>query len=438
MGFLFEAPILCYYGRYMKFEVKDLGLAKSGKLRIEWAGKNMPVLRLLKERFLKEKPLTGITLGACLHVTAETANLMLALKAGGASLALCASNPLSTQDDVAASLVTDFQIPVFAVKGENNQTYYSHIKSVLDFHPQITMDDGADLVQALHQLKIQNSKLETWKFYGSSEETTTGVIRLRAMEKDGALKIPVIAANDSLTKHMFDNRYGTGQSTIDGIIRATNNLLAGKNFVVCGYGWCGRGLSNRARGLGANVIVTEIDPVKALEAVMDGFRVMRIKEASKIGDIFVTATGDKNVISLSEIKVMKDGAVLANTGHFNVEFDYEGLKKVAKKKRVMRPFVEEFTLDSGRRVYALGEGRLINLVAAEGHPAEVMDMSFANQALAAKFLVENAGSLENRVYKLPSTADQEIASLKLTAMGINIDKLTAEQKSYLGSWQEGT
>ncbi len=432
----------------MNADIKDKFLSKSGKLRIEWAGQNMPVLKLIRRRFSQEKPLKGITVGACLHVTAETANLALALKAGGASVVLCASNPLSTQDDVAASLVVDFQIPVFAIKGESSSVYYSHIKSVLESKPQITMDDGADLVYALHQnsqfpisnsqFKVQNRKSGSWEFYGSSEETTTGVIRLRAMEKDNALKIPVIAVNDSLTKHMFDNRYGTGQSTIDGIIRATNNLLAGKTFVVCGYGWCGRGLANRARGMGANVIITEVDPVKALEAIMDGFRVMEVKDAARIGDIFVTATGNKNVISLSEMKVMKDGVLLANTGHFNVEFDYEGLKKVAKKSRFLRPFVEEFVIEGGKKIYALGQGRLINLVAAEGHPPEVMDMSFANQALAAEYLVKNKGQLEPKVYILPEEIDRSIASLKLEAMGIKIDTLTSEQKKYLSSWEEGT
>ena len=432
----------------MDADIKDRSLSKSGKLRIEWAGQGMPVLQLIRKRFRREKPLRGVTIGACLHVTAETANLALSLKAGGASIVLCASNPLSTQDDVAASLVADFQIPVFAIKGESNRVYYSHIESVLSSQPQITMDDGADLVQALHQnfqFSIINSQFtvrdrngKEWGFYGSSEETTTGVIRLRAMEKDQALKIPVIAANDSMTKHMFDNRYGTGQSTIDGIIRATNSLLAGKNFVVCGYGWCGRGLANRARGMGAHVIVTEIDSIKALEALMDGFRVMEVKEAARIGDIFVTATGNKNVIRLSEMKVMKDGALLANTGHFNVEFDYKGLKKVAKKSRFLRPFVEEFILEDGKKIYALGQGRLINLVAAEGHPPEVMDMSFANQALAAEYLVKNKGQLEPKVYILPEEIDQQIASLKLAAMGTKIDTLTSEQKKYLSSWEEGT
>ena len=415
-------------------DIKDQSLSKQGKIRIEWAGTNMPVLKLIGERFAKQKPLKGITLGACLHVTAETANLVLALKSGGASVVLCASNPLSTQDDVAASLVKDFDIPVFAIKGESNKVYYSHLNSVLDFHPNITMDDGADLLSLLHSEREEQLS----EVLGSSEETTTGVIRLKAMQKDGALKLPVIAANDSQTKHMFDNRYGTGQSTLDGIVRATNNLLAGKNFVVCGYGWCGRGLANRARGMGANVIVTEVDSVKALEAVMDGFRVMKITDAAKFGDIFVTATGNKHVISLAVIKSMKDGAIVANTGHFNVEFDYDGLVKEALKRRVLRNFVEEFTLESGKKIYALGEGRLINLVAAEGHPAEVMDMSFANQAFAAKYLVDNKGKLKNIVYTLPKDLDEEISRLKLSAMGVKIDTLTAEQKKYLSSWQEGT
>lgn len=418
----------------MKFDIKDSSLASQGKIKIEWAGNNMPVLKLLAARFAKEKTLKNTIIGACLHVTAETANLALALKSGGASVVLCAGNPLSTQDDVAASLVKDFGIEVFAIKGENNQTYYSHLNKVLDSHPQITMDDGADLVSLLHSKRKDQLK----EVIGSSEETTTGVIRLRALEKEGKLSLPVIAANDSMTKHLFDNRYGTGQSTIDGIIRATNNLLAGKNFVVCGYGWCGRGLANRARGLGSNVIVTEVDPVKALEAVMEGFRVMKIAEAAKIGHIFVTATGDKNVISTAVIKTMKDGAVLANAGHFNVEFDYDGLLKMSVKKRTLRNFVEELTLASGKRIYALGEGRLINLVAAEGHPAEVMDLSFANQAMAAEYLVENKGKLKNQVYVLSQEIDNEIARLKLKAMGISIDQLTAEQKKYLSSWQEGT
>jgi adenosylhomocysteinase len=418
----------------MNSDIKDRSLSRLGKIRIEWAGRNMPVLNLIGERLSKQKTLKGITIGACLHVTAETANLVIALRRGGASVALCASNPLSTQDDVAASLVKDFGIQVFAIKGETNKTYYSHLGSVLEFHPQITMDDGADLVSLLHS---DRSK-QLHEVIGSSEETTTGVIRLKAMQKDGALKLPVIAANDSQTKHMFDNRYGTGQSTIDGIVRATNSLLAGKNFVVCGYGWCGRGLANRARGMGAHVVVTEIDSVKALEAIMDGFEVMNISQAAKIGDIFVTATGNKHVISVSTMKTMRDGAIVANTGHFNVEFDYDGLVKAASKRRTLRNFVEELTLESGKKIYALGEGRLINLVAAEGHPAEVMDMSFANQALAAKYLVENRGKLENKVYTLPLEIDQEIADLKLASLRVEIDQLTAEQKRYLSTWQEGT
>lgn len=431
----------------MSWEVKDLNLARAGRRKIEWASIHMPVLRSIRKRFSQEKPLKGIALGACLHVTAETANLALTLKAGGAALSLCASNPLSTQDDVAASLVSDFQIPVFAIKGESNRVYYSHLERVLQAKPQITLDDGADLVQSLHQRRIKNQESRimvsdgkdgAWEFYGSSEETTTGVIRLRAMEKKGVLKVPVVAANDSLTKHLFDNRYGTGQSTVDGILRATNSLLAGKTFVVCGYGWCGRGLANRARGLGAGVVVTEVDPVKAIEALMDGFRVMKIREAARLGDIFVTATGNKNVISLDEMKRMKDGAILANAGHFDVEFDYAGLKGVASKRRLLRPFVEEFSLDNGRRLFALGEGRLINLVAAEGHPPEVMDLSFANQALAAEYLVKNKGKLGLKVYTLPSEIDSEIASLKLGAMGVKVDRLTLEQKKYLSSWQEGT
>ena len=460
------------------YDIADITKAPDGRKKIEWAGHSMPVLKLIEKRFAKEKPLKGMRIGACLHVTAETANLMLALKAGGASLALCASNPLSTADDVAASLVKDFGISTFAKKGEDTKTYYRHLQSVIDTHPQITMDDGADLVSTLHKLKIsrlsgipqtagkneklkftiQNSKSEKWDFYGSSEETTTGIIRLRAMEKDKALKIPVFAVNDSDTKHMFDNRYGTGQSTLDGIMRATNILLAGKLFVVCGYGWCGRGLSTRARGMGAQVIVIEVDPVKALEAVMDGFQVMSINQAAKIGDIFVTVTGDKNVISYDHMKQMKDGAILANSGHFNVELSIAELEKHAISKRTIRPYVVEYTIkvpkhleggpdsigdsfkveESVKKIYILGEGRLINLTAAEGHPAEVMDMSFANQALAAEFFVKNRGKLPVKVYTISPEMDKEIARLKLEAMGIKIDRLTAEQEKYLGSWQEGT
>ena len=417
-----------------KFDVKDLALAAKGRLRIEWAAQHMPVLSLIRERFAREKPLKHITVGACLHVTTETANLMRTLQAGGAKLALCASNPLSTQDDVAASLVKDFGVATFAIKGEDNKKYYEHINAVLDFQPQITMDDGADLISELHK----NRQRQISKVLGSNEETTTGVIRLRAMEKRGALKLPIIAVNDSYTKYLFDNRYGTGQSTIDGIIRATNMLLAGKHFVVCGYGWCGRGLAQRARGMGAKVIITEVNPIRALEAVMDGFSVMSISEAAEIGDIFVTATGGKNVIDEKHFKRMKSGAVIANTGHFDVEFNIPALKRMAKRTRKIRDYVEEFELKDGRRLFVLSEGRLINLSAAEGHPAEVMDMSFANQALAAEYLIKNHKKLENKVYRLPEEIDHEIARLKLKAMGVKIDTLTAEQKRYLESWEEGT
>lgn len=415
------------------FDVKDLSLAVKGKLRIEWAEKNMPVLRLLKTRFEKEKPLKGLRVGACLHVTSETANLLITLKAGGADVVNCASNPLSTQDDVAASLVRDYSIPTFAIKGENSKTYYSHLNAVLDFHPQITMDDGADLVTLLHTKRKNQLK----EVLGSSEETTTGVIRLKAMDKDGAIKIPIMAVNDSETKHFFDNRYGTGQSTIDGILRATNVLLAGKKFVVCGYGFCGRGVASRAKGMGCDVIVCEVEPVAALEAHLDGYRVMSISEAAKIGDIFVTVTGDKSVIDISHIKLMKDGAILANSGHFNVEIAIDKLEKEAKGKRQIREFVTEYILN-GKKIYVLGEGRLINLAAAEGHPAEVMDMSFANQALAAEFFVKNKGKLEAKVYRIPEHLDREIASLKLESLGVKIDKLTIEQQKYLSSWEEGT
>lgn len=414
-------------------DVKDLNLAKGGKLRIEWAGNQMPVLKLLGERFAKDKPLKGLTLAACLHVTAETANLMIVLKNGGANVSLAASNPLSTQDDVAASLVKDFGIPTYAIKGEDTKTYYKHLNAVLDMHPNVTMDDGADLVSLLHKERVKQLP----EMIGSSEETTTGVIRLKAMEKDGALKIPVYAVNDSDTKHMFDNRYGTGQSTLDGIMRATNMLLAGKTIVVCGYGWCGRGLASRARGMGAHVIVTEVDPIKALEAVMDGFMVMRMADAVKTGDIFVTVTGDKGVITLDHMQSMKDGAVVCNSGHFDVEIEMAQLEKKAKSKRRVRPFVDEYLL-GGKRIFVLGEGRLINLAAAEGHPAEVMDMSFANQALAAEFFVKNKGKLEVKVYGIDRAMDSEIARLKLAAMGVKLDKLTKDQEHYLTSWQEGT
>ncbi|OGE26871.1 adenosylhomocysteinase [Candidatus Daviesbacteria bacterium RIFCSPHIGHO2_02_FULL_39_12] len=418
----------------MKYDIKDIKLASKGRLRIEWAGSQMKVLNLIKQDFAKNKPLKDITLGACLHVTSEAANLMIALKMGGANLALCASNPLSTQDDVAASLVEDYEIPTFAIKGEGKDTYYNHLNTVLDFKPQITMDDGADLVTLLHTERVS----QLAEVIGSSEETTTGVVRLRAMLKDGTLKIPVIAVNDSNTKHMFDNRYGTGQSTIDGIIRATNVLLAGKKFMVCGYGWCGRGLAQRARGMGSQVIITEVNPLKALEAVMDGFEVMPKSEAIKTADIICTATGNKTVLSVEDLKNAKDGLIVANTGHFNVEFDYDGLVQIATKKRLLRAQLEEITLPGGKKLFVLGEGRLINLASAEGHPPDVMDMSFANQASAAKFLVDNKGKLKVDVYTIPKEMDDEIARLKLESLGIKIDRLTEEQKRYLSSWNEGT
>lgn len=415
-------------------DVKDIKLAEKGKLNIEWAEQQMPVLRLIRERFTKEKPLKGLTIAACLHVTKETANLVLTLKAGGAKVALCASNPLSTQDDTAASLVKDYGISVFAIKGEDNKTYYKHLNQVLDFQPQITMDDGADLVSLLHKERQKQIK----DIVGSSEETTTGVIRLKAMEKDKSLKIPVVAVNDSDTKHMFDNRYGTGQSSIDGIIRATNILLAGKTFVVCGYGWCSRGVASRAQGMGANVVITEVDSVRALEAVMDGFRVMKMKDAAKIADIMITATGDRDVISSKTIDLAKDGVIIANTGHFNIEIDVDYLEKNNKSKKAIRSNLDEYVLKNGKRVYLLAEGRLVNLAAAEGHPAEVMDMSFANQALAAEWLLKNKGKLKSKVYVLAKKIDKTIAFLKLKSMGINIDRLSKEQKKYLSSWQEGT
>lgn len=414
-------------------DVKDLGLAKQGKLQIEWAETQMPVLRQIRERFAQEKPLKGYTLAACLHVTKETANLAITLKEGGAKVLLTASNPLSTQDDTAASLVKDFGISTYAIKGEDNKTYYKHLNTVLDAKPNMTMDDGCDLVSALHSER----KDQLDSVIGSSEETTTGVIRLRAMEKDGVLALPVIAANDSDTKHLFDNRYGTGQSTIDGILRASNILLAGKTFVVLGYGWCSRGIAMRAKGMGANVIVTEIDPIKALEAAMDGFRVMKMKQAAKLGDIFVTATGNKHTITVEHMRSMKDGAIIGNSGHFDIEIDVAGLKKAAKSSRTLRPYFDEFILD-GKRVFVIGEGRLLNLAAAEGHPAEVMDMSFANQALAAEYLVKNQDKLKNKVYVLPKKLDSMVAKLKLKAMGMGLDVLTPEQKKYLSSWQEGT
>jgi len=415
-------------------DVKNLRLAEGGRYRIEWAELEMPVLRLIRERFAKEQPLKGIRISACLHVTTETANLMHTLQLGGADVVLCASNPLSTQDDVAASLVTHFEIPVYAIKGEDNQTYYAHIKAALDHRPHLTMDDGADLVSTIH--KERTDLLEG--IIGGTEETTTGVIRLRAMAADGVLKFPVLAVNDASTKHLFDNRYGTGQSTLDGIVRATNVLLAGKTFVVAGYGWCGRGLANRARGMGANIVVTEIDPLPALEAVMDGFRVMPMEEAAKIGDIFCTVTGDINVLDKEDFAVMKDGAIIANSGHFNVEINLPVLEAMSKEKKKVREFVEQFVLNDGRRINLLGEGRLINLASAEGHPASVMDMSFANQALGAEFMVTHAKELENKVYSIPGAIDREIARLKLAAMGVKVDTLTPEQEKYLNSWEEGT
>lgn len=418
----------------MNYDIKDIKQAAKGRTRIEWAEGFMPVLRTIRARFEKEKPLKGIKLSACLHVTAETANLMRTLKAGGAELRLCASNPLSTQDDVAAALVREYGVQVFAIKGEDHASYYRHINQALDQRPNVTMDDGADLVSELHTKRRDLIKNIT----GGTEETTTGVIRLRSMEKAGTLAFPVIAVNDSQTKFMFDNRYGTGQSTLDGVLRATNILLAGSIVVVAGYGWCGRGLALRARGMGASVVVTEIDPVKALEAVMEGFRVMPMKDAARIGDLFLTVTGDINVVRPEHFKTMKDGAIVANSGHFNVELDLPGLRKIAKRTRATREFVEEFTLAGGKRVSVLGDGRLINLAAAEGHPAAVMDMSFANQSLAAETLVKKGRSFGRKVYSLPSEIDQQIASLKLKAMGVKLDTLTPEQKKYLASWEMGT
>jgi adenosylhomocysteinase len=415
-------------------DIKEIGLAEAGKRRIEWAFQSMPVLQTIRKQFIKTQPLAGIRVGACLHVTTETANLMVTLRDGGANIALCASNPLSTQDDVAASLVHDYSIPVFAIKGENNDSYYSHIMAVLDHKPQLTMDDGADLVTILHTKR----KDLLAGVIGGTEETTTGVIRLRAMAKEGVLQYPIVAVNDALTKHFFDNRYGTGQSTIDGIVRATNVLLAGTTFVVAGYGWCGKGLSMRARGMGANVIVTEIDPIKAIEALMDGFRVMSMSEAAQIGDVFVTVTGNKSVIARDHFERLKNGAILANSGHFNVEIDLDTLGRMASSRRQTREFVEEFSMRDGRKIYVLGEGRLINLAAAEGHPASVMDMSFANQALASEYMVQNHKDLANKVYSVPEDLDKRVAKLKLEAMGVKIDRLTAEQEEYLGSWSEGT
>jgi adenosylhomocysteinase len=416
------------------YDVKDLGLAEMGRQRIDWAAQEMPVLKLIRDRFEKERPLEGLKISACLHVTAETANLARALAAGGADMVLVASNPLSTQDDVAAALVSYDEIPVYAIKGEDNATYYQHLKAALDHNPQITMDDGADLVTGM--LKERRDLLSN--LVGSTEETTTGVIRLKAMAKDGVLSFPVVAVNDSLTKHLFDNRYGTGQSTLDGVIRATNVLIAGKTVVVGGYGWCSKGIAMRAKGLGADVVVTEIDPVKALEAAMDGYRVMPMVEAARVGDIFITATGDIHVLDAEDFSVMKDGAIIANSGHFNVEINIPDLEKAAVEKRQPRTYIDQYIMADGRRLNLLGEGRLINLASAEGHPSAVMDMSFANQALASEFLLRNRGKLEPKVYALPEEVDREIAALKLAAMGINIDTLTAEQNHYLNSWEEGT
>jgi len=418
----------------MKADIKDKGLAKKGLLRIEWASMEMPVLRSIKDEFKKRKPLKGLRIAACLHVTTETAVLMDTLKTGGAELSLCASNPLSTQDDVAAALVEYFRIPVFAIKGEDKKTYYKHIKSALSIRPHITLDDGADLVSTIHKEKKELLR----DIIGGTEETTTGVIRLRAMAEEGKLGYPIIAVNDAYTKHLFDNRYGTGQSTIDGILRATNRLVAGSTFVVAGYGWCGKGVAMRAKGMGARVIITEVDPLRALEAVMDGFEVLPIEEAARIGDIFVTVTGDINVISEKCFRLMKDGAIVANSGHFNVEIDIPGLKRLSTRRRIIRDFVEEFTLKNGKRIYLLGEGRLINLAAGEGHPSSVMDMSFANQALSVEYLAKNKGKLKPSVYRVPEDIDRKVADLKLKAMGIKIDRLSPEQEKYLHSWQMGT
>jgi len=419
----------------VKCDIRDKSLAPKGKLRIEWADNQMPVLKLIRERFAKEKPLAGKKISCCLHVTTETANLVRTLKEGGADVVLCASNPLSTQDDVAASLVVDYEIPVFAIKGEDRDTYYRHLVAAIEHGPDLTQDDGCDLVGLLHQ-KYGDSYLKN--VIGGTEETTTGVIRLKSMEKNNALRITIIAVNESETKHLFDNRYGTGQSTLDGLMRATNILISGKNLVVCGYGWCGKGVALRAKGLGANVIVTEVDPIKAIEAVMEGFRVMKLEEAMSFADVIITVTGDINVVDERHIKLAKDGVILANSGHFNDEINISALEKLAVSKRTVRDFVEEYTLRDGRKVYLLAEGRLLNLAAAEGHPAVVMDMSFANQALGAEYLVKNAANMENKVYVIPKELDQEIASLKLKSMGIEIDELTEEQKEYLASWQIGT
>ena len=418
----------------MKYDIKDIKLARTGKLRIEWAANEMPVLAQIRNRFKKQKPLKGIRIGACLHVTTETGNLAITLKEGGAEVALCASNPLSTQDDVAACLVKDHKVSVFAIKGENTKTYYGHINKVLDTRPQITMDDGADLVSTLHKKRVDLLD----NLIGGTEETTTGVIRLRSMAENGVLRYPIVAVNDANTKHFFDNRYGTGQSTLDGIVRATNKLIAGTNFVVCGYGWCGKGLAMRARGLGAQVIITEVNDLNALEAIMDGFRVMPIDEASRIGDFFCTVTGNINVIRKEHFLKMKDGAIVCNSGHFNVELDLDGLKSISKAKREIREYVAEYTLKNGKRINVLGEGRLINLAAAEGHPPSVMDMSFANQALCVEHIVKNSKTLEKKVYNVPSSVDTSVAELKLDSLGVKIDRLTPEQKKYLHSWELGT
>ena len=418
----------------MRYDIKDIKLAKKGALRIEWAGSNMPVLNLIKDRFQAQKPLKGLKIACCLHVTTETAVLADVLKSGGADVYLCASNPLSTQDDVAASLVKDLKIGVFAIKGEDTKTYYAHVKSVLDPKPDITMDDGADLVSSIHRLPLKDHA----NIIGGTEETTTGVIRLRALAREGKLRYPIIAVNDAQTKHLFDNRYGTGQSTLDGIIRSTNKLIAGSNLVVCGYGWCGKGAAMRAKGMGAKVTVVEVDPLRALEATMDGFGVMPIREAARIGDIFITVTGDINVIRKEHFPLMKDGVIVANSGHFNVEIDIPGLEDIKKSKRLTRDFVEEYTLKNGRKIYLLGQGRLINLAAAEGHPASVMDMSFANQALSAEYMVNNYRGLSKQVYVVPEKIDKDISRLKLKSLGIKIDTLTAEQKKYLASWEMGT
>ncbi len=416
------------------YDIRDISLAEKGKRRTEWAFQFMPVLQTIRKQFISTQPLAGIRVAACLHVTTETANLMIALRDGGASVVVCASNPLSTQDDVSATLVRDYGIPVFAIKGENNEVYYSHIQAALDHKPHVTMDDGADVVTMLHTRRQELLP----EVIGGTEETTTGVIRLRAMAKDGVLRYPIIAVNDAQTKHLFDNRYGTGQSTVDGILRATNILLAGLNLTVVGYGWCGRGVAMRARGMGANVIVCEVDPIRALEAMMDGYRVMSMAEAAEIADVFVTVTGNKSVIAREHFERLKNGAILCNSGHFNVEIDLEALDRMATSRRQVREFVEEFALKDGRRIFVLGEGRLINLAAAEGHPASVMDMSFANQALSVQYMVQNHAEMEKRVYSVPLDIDREIARMKLESMGVKIDRLTVEQEKYLGSWAEGT